>query len=246
MLRPAQDGADQAAEEKNYEALKNKIAELENVIRRIQMDETTNGILRTAPVPGKFEDHIKIVVYSERHKTLVSGAQYSGVTIIPVPTTTPIDPLISVFRRLIDPVITRVADEKADHIPVRPFRTADIAEAKTLITQHMNNYQEAIESYNLPIERIGSEILNQNSLLARKKYSEDALVNYCFQKTMSRINKKTIRKVIVRMTETNILKSSMSTIGELHRMYQINENVLSQLSDESTRKDIIFSLLSLV
>ncbi len=246
MLQPAQDGADQEKEEKNYEALRDKIAELENIIRRIQMDETTNGILRTAPVPGKFEDHIKIVVYSERHKTLVSGAQYSGVTIIPVPTTTPIDPLISVFRRLIDPVMTRVADEKAEHIPARPFRPAGIDEAKALITQHMNNYQEAIESYNLPIERVGTEILSQPTLGRGQKCSEDTLVNYCFQRTSSRINKKTIRKVIARMAETNILKSSMSTIGELHRMYQINENILSQLSDEATRKDTISSLLSFV
>jgi hypothetical protein len=140
-----------------------------------------------------------------------------------------------------------VADEKADHIPVRPFRTAGIDEAKALITQHMNNYQEAIESYNLPIERVGTVILMQPALrINGSRLSEDALIRFCFARTTGRISKKTIRKVIIRMTETNILKSSMSTIGDLHRMYQINENVLSQLSDDANRKDVIFSLLSIV
>ena len=245
IMTPAEDGADQDAEQKKYEAVLAKIQEFNNVIRRIQMDETTNGILRTAPIIGKYEDHIKLVVYSERHKALVSGAQYNGTTLIPVPTTSPIEPLIAVMRRLIDPVIAKVADEKMEHLSIRPFHQSTVDQAKALITQHMTNYDEAIEAYNLPIDRIGYDILTNAYLAKGKHLAEDALITYCFSKVKGRIARKTIRQVILRMAEGNILKSAMSTgTGPLHRMYHINEVALAQFEASEARKDLILSLLS--
>jgi len=245
LLTPAEDGADQDTEEKKYELILTKIQELNNIIRHIQMDETTNGILRTAPIIGKYEDHIKLVVYSERHKALVSGAQYNGTTIIPVPTTAPIEPLIAVMRRLVDPVVAKVADEQMEHLSIRPFHSSTVDQAKALINQHMNNYEEALEAYNLPIDRVGYDLLTQPYLLDGKRLAEDVIVTHCFTRVKGRISKKTIRQVIIRLTEGNILKSMMSTgTGPLHRMYFINEIALARLQDTESRKDLILSLLS--
>ena len=237
------------------------------------MDETTNGILRTAPIPGQYEDHIKIVVYTERHKGLVSGAQYNGTTIIPIPTTARIEPLISVFKRLVDPVLTKEAPgvPAAQHLP-HPFHKSTIEEAKNLITQYMNNYEDAVEAYNLPMERVGQEILLQPYLFKGNRLSETALIKYLQGRTQNRIPRKTIKRVVLRLAEENILKSSMSTFKEmctinragdlsqsematvddgkssqgLHRMYYINQELLSQLtlSDDNARKEIVQSLLT--
>ena len=273
LLQPAEDGADQDAEQKKFDLIKEKIDEYSNIIRRIQMDETTNGILRTAPIPGQYEDHIKIVVYTERHKGLVSGAQYNGTTIIPIPTTARIEPLISVFKRLVDPVLTKEAPgvPAAQHLP-HPIHKSTIEEAKNLIAQYMNNYEDAVEAYNLPMERVGQEILLQPYLFKGNRLSETALIKYLQSRTQNRIPRKTIKRVVLRLAEENILKSSMSTFKEmctinragdlsqsematvddgkssqgLHRMYYINQELLSQLtlSDDNARKEIVQSLLT--
>jgi len=244
---PAEDGADQDAEQKKYNALMVKIDEFNNIIHRIQMDETTNGILRTAPIIGKYEDHIKLVVYSERHKTLVSGAQYTGTTLIPIPTTAPIEPLISVMRQLIDPVIAKVTDEKMEHIPDHPFHPHTIDEAKALINQHITNFKEVIEARKLPVDRIRREVLNNPRLLDGKRQSEDALIKYCSIRVGFTIGKKTIRQVIKRMAEENLLNSSITLRGKLQRMYYINETLCPTLNtDVDSRSQLITTILTRV
>ena len=246
LITPAEDGADQDAEQKKYNAIKERVDEITRIITKIQMDETTNGILRTAPVPGRYEDHVKLVIFSEKHAPLVAGARCNGVTTIPIATTTPIEPLVGIFRRLVDPVVCTPANTSIEHLTLRPFKPAGIPEAKDIIAQYMSNYEEAVESYNLPIEKVGTVILQHVALLAGRRISETALIAHILEKVNYHIGKKNIRKVIQRMIEGNILKSSISDSGALHRMYHINLTVLAAISDEQARSPTITALLSVL
>ena len=239
LLKPAEDGADQAAEGEKYNLIREKIDDISRIINKIQLDETTNGLLRTAPVPGRYEDHIKLVIFSERHNSLVAGARCNGTTTIPVSTATPIEPLIGAIMRLIDPVMNPAANPAVRQLTPHAFKPVDVAEAKTLITQYMTNYEDVVETYNLPIEKVGFLILTHPNLIQGRRLSETALINVLLELTRHHIGKKTLQKVIMKMLEANLLKSSLSSSGELHRMYHINEVFLASLSDEKTRDELI-------
>ena len=243
LATPVDDGADQAAEQEKFNAIKDRIEEISRIITKIQMDETTNGILRTAPVPGFFEDHIKLVVFSEKHSALVAGACCNGVTTIPVPTTTPIEPLIGIFRRLVDPVNCKPANPSVEQRSLRPFKPVGITEAKDIISQYMNKYEAEVESFNLPIEKVGYIILTHPGLVEGKRMKEAALVKYVAIRATT-ITRSTIKKVIQRMVEGNLLKSSISKTKELRRMYCIRESVLATLMEGRTRPENIATLLS--
>ena len=108
-----------------------------------------------------------------------------------------------------------------------------------------SNFKEVIEVRKLPVDRIVREVLNNPRLLDGKRQSEDGLVKYCSIRVGFTIGKKTIRQVIKRMAETNILKSSITLSGNHQRMYHINEILCPTLNtDVDSRSQLITTILT--
>lgn len=230
QLKPVPDGSDQIEEAKKYELRNQKIAEYKRIITRIQTDETTNGVLRTAPTPGRFENHIKLVFYMDHQAPLLNGAKYPGVQTVAYPTTTTLDTTISLIQRLVDPVTCASANPYKDYLKTQKFHSMSSSEAKEVISQYMSDYKQITESYNLPIEAVGIEVIRYLSS-AKHRLSEPAIVRRCYQKTSHRYTQGTIRKVLSRMVVARMLTSSMSGHEKLLKTYDLHESIRTLMKD---------------